>query len=57
MLHYYQQLFDNPHREQEIISWDLRAIEDYLSRAIEALKKKEDICARWCKLDEARAEL
>ena len=57
MLHYYQQLFDNPHREQEIISWDLRAIEDYLSRAIEALKKKEDICARWCKLDETRAEL
>lgn len=57
MLHYYQQLFVNPHREQEIISRDLKAIEDYLSRAIEALKKKEDICARWCKLDEARAEL
>lgn len=51
MLHYYNQLFDDPQREREILSRDLKAIEDYLSHAIASLKKKEAICASWCKLD------
>lgn len=54
MLYYYNQLFEDPEGERDVIAQDLRAIEDYLSNAIEALKKKQAICANWRKLNAPR---
>lgn len=57
MLHYYRQLFRDPQRERDDLSRDLKVIEDYLSRAIASLKKKEAIRAKWNKLDTPRSIL
>jgi hypothetical protein len=57
MQHYYNQLFSIPGSGIEAVSQDLKSIEDYLSSAIFALKKKEAIQASWRKLSDPQGQL